>query len=157
MGPPGSGKSTHAQKTWNTIEIINADTMMVSFIRVKKLLCQPSFTKRIYPIFEKRARNKLKKAIKHGKPFVLDDTSIDFDWTEFAMKKAKKAGYRVLLIYVCASLETCLTRNKQRDRFVDPERVQEIYHKKEKVWSILSKSAHLSMTIDTNSTMPGHK
>jgi predicted kinase len=152
MGPPGSGKSTHAKETWNAVQIINADTMMVSLIRVKNLLRRPSLTKRIYPIIEKAARKKIEKAIEQEVSFVSDDTSIDFVWTQYAMEKAKKAGYKVYLVHIYASLETCLSRNKQRDHFVEPERIREIYQKTEKVWCVLSKSADLSMTINTNTS-----
>lgn len=58
MGSPGSGKTTHS-KVWTHVPSFNGDAVMESWLKVRKLLRWPFFTKLIYPCAEKEARKRI--------------------------------------------------------------------------------------------------
>lgn len=63
------------------------------------------------------------------KSFILDGTGKTRANVEARMTAARAAGFSVTVFWVYAPLETCLTRNAQRDRVIPVEVIQEAWVK----------------------------
>lgn len=71
---------------------------------------------------------------------VVDGTGTNQEKMIRKMGEAKRAGFKVKILYVRTSLETALERNQQRDRTVDTAIIHRKYQEITESWGRLSQS-----------------
>lgn len=116
-GCGGSGKSTIRKREF-------ADLIGVDPDEIKKTIkgYDPKNPQRVHRESSIKAKREFFRMLGTGKDFYFDGTGKSIEKYVTLINEAKSAGYEVKLLFVEASLETCLTRNARRERTV-PARI----------------------------------
>jgi len=114
LGAPASGKSTVARIRYPNAFFIDPD-------EYKKLhpLYDPKDPSKVHQWSAKKAQSAFSDALANrDSPLVVDGTGTNSERLVYQMNKARSEGYRIILLFVVASLKTCLKRNHKRERSV---------------------------------------
>lgn len=128
MGPPGAGKSFVKSRMYlehTGFHDIDSDAM-----KKKHPDYDPMHPERVHEWSLDEQLREFDRVLPTGEPFVYDGTGWDPRPVMARITEARKAGYRIFLVYVYVPVEVSLFRNRGRGRFV-PEAV--IMDKAEKV------------------------
>ena len=105
-GPPAAGKTTLTNRVHKRLATAGADF---------KVVRSDEFSRRTYEqMYEQVAES--------GTDWLLDGTFYEQEWRE----RFRELG-DVRVVYVDASLETCLERNREREQSIDEQGVYVIY------------------------------
>lgn len=75
-----------------------------------------------------------KTALTKDNSFVYDTTGVNIEQMKRKIAEAKRHNFKVTVVYVFTSLETCLQRNAERKRSVPVEIVKEIWNETNNAW-----------------------
>jgi len=117
MGLPGSGKSFVKDRRY----LIHSGFIDIDPDEIKKL--HPNYDPEKNPVEVHEwsfaeAESLMRRTLPTGNPFILDGTGTNPAKMAAKMEEAKRAGYRIFLVYVYTPLEIALWRNRNRERFV---------------------------------------
>jgi predicted kinase len=123
VGVPGSGKSTVAQRLIDKgYHCLNADSIR------KELFGDEGEQKdkeQVFGIFFQR----LEEALKQGLDIVIDNTNINTKHRSPILQRAIQAGYEDIQLWVLdVPLETCLERNRSRQRALPDDVIINYYN-----------------------------
>jgi predicted kinase len=122
VGVPGSGKTTLAQKLIaRGYSCLNADS-----IREKLYgnAAEQGDKEAVFEIFFKE----LEDALSKGLDIVIDNTNLNAKQRKPILDRAAAAGYTDIQLWLMdVPLETCLTRNRGRDRVVPEDIVSNMF------------------------------
>lgn len=116
FGAPGSGKSTVAEQRYlSQHRFVQVDTD-----EVKQFLpgYDPAKPETVHHQSNPISDRILDQAIKGQRPFVMDGTGTNESWYREVIRRARDAGYHVVLCKVDVGVETAMRRNRQRSRSV---------------------------------------
>ena len=136
-GVPGSGKTYVLNRLYglDSLEMLDLDAVMPEHPRFDpnhpELLYEQKAAydwadERIEERFQQLCRTPRYSSTGLGRMVCLDGTGTNVERQRRRMREAKAAGYWTTLLYVHVSLETCIRRNRQRERQV-PEPVLRDY------------------------------
>ncbi len=121
-GIPGSGKTTLSQRLLDKgFVCLNADLIRHELLGDAG---DQRDKEKVFEVFFER----LDEGLKRGWDIVIDNTNINAKHREPIIERAKQAGYSDIQIWVVDTpLEICLERNKQRERNVPDDIVENMY------------------------------
>ncbi len=136
MGSIGSGKSYTANKLYPEMIRIDSDAIKKTHPEYHdKNSC------RVHEWSLIKLEEEFQKAILHDQSFILDGTGYNANLMVRRITEAKMQGFTTILLYVIASLKTCLLRNAQRERVVPENVVKQKY--KDVIYSFELVSPHV--------------
>lgn len=125
-GSPGSGKSTISKLILGGLGFKDLDTddMLKYLLKREKMGTDMSKYSKDQEEKKDSLRNKTFSWIeksqeydkKLGKGIIINTTGANYDYTIYLKEKFEDAGYNVKMLFIDASLETSLKRNKARER-----------------------------------------
>ncbi len=122
MGSTGVGKSYTANKLYPNMKTLDCDQIKES---------HPDYDPKNPSVLHEWSsfmlEEEFQKAILHDQSFILDGTGSNSDKMVRRIEEAKMHGFTTKLLYVTASLKTCLLRNSQRERVVPEFIVKQKY------------------------------
>ena len=129
IGAGGSGKSTALSKSqWAGLPVVNSDTFIEN---------HPDWVgnggtleaKDLHAWASELMEAEWKRRLEAGEDFVLDGTGKTRSNMLSRIQAAKAAGFKVVVFWVYAPLETCLQRNASRARRVPEEVIRDAWVK----------------------------
>ena len=121
-GCGGSGKSTVLRRMYPELEGVDPDVIKTTIAGY-----DPLHPERTHKASSEAATREFYRRLSEGNDFYLDGTGRNVEKYVGLISAAKAAGYRTRILYVHASLETCLTRNARRSRKVPVEVIHEAF------------------------------
>lgn len=122
VGVPGSGKSTLAQRLIDKgYAVLNADSIRQELWGDSNDQREPD---KVFEIFFKR----MEELLDQGSDIVVDNTNTNPRHREELINRARRKGYSDIQLWVLdVPLETCLERNRQRNRNVPEDIVSKMH------------------------------
>lgn len=122
VGIPGSGKSTLAKKlTGRGFVVLNADSVREQLYGNAAEQGDPQ---KVFSIIYKQ----LDEAMSQNQDIVIDNTNLNFKQRKPFLDRAYKAGYTDVQLWLLdVPLDTCLERNRARDRNVPEDIVANMF------------------------------
>ncbi|MBI4532354.1 MAG: ATP-binding protein [Candidatus Melainabacteria bacterium] len=122
VGIPGSGKSTLAKKlTSRGFHCLNADTIRQALYGDAAEQGEPQ---KVFSLFFKE----LEEALAKGLDIVIDNTNLNPKQRKPILDRAANCGYTDIQLWLLdVPLETCLERNRGRERTVSEDIVANMY------------------------------
>lgn len=111
-GPPGAGKSTIAQKVTPYASLKHLSIDDVAAIYSKKGLEQNKAYHDAWPTHAKRLQHHQNQ----GKGIIVDGTGRNVERIAELKATLERNGYSCMMVFVGASLETAMNRNRTRNR-----------------------------------------
>lgn len=123
IGLPGSGKSYEAKRI-----AVEEDAVIVSSDAIRKEIngdesCQENGGK-VFEIANKR----VKDALTSGKNVIMDSTNISCKRRVAWVEEMKKYADKIIAVFMATPCELCIERQALRDRKVDEEVIERMYH-----------------------------
>jgi len=129
IGAGGSGKSTALAKSeWAHLPVVNSDT----FIENHPDWVGNGGTLQPHQLYEwasKCMEAEWERRLAEHEDFVLDGTGKTLTTMLSRIQAAKAVGFKVVIFWVYAPLETCLKRNASRPRRVPENVIREAWEK----------------------------
>lgn len=119
MGPPACGKSTAANKYFRQYPILDYDK-----IKEEHPDYDPKNPGALHEWSAEVIDQRFDTMVKSNRSFVLDGTGANAEHLIRKVTESKAKGYWTVTVCVYCSLETCLKRNKMRERQVPDDLIR---------------------------------